>query len=27
LEHAKQAIVEVVDGANLVHLHSHLFAF
>lgn len=27
LENAQQTIVEVVDGANLVHLYSHLFAF
>jgi hypothetical protein len=27
LENAKQTIVEVVDGADLVHLHSHLLAF
>ena len=27
LEDAKQTIVEVVDGADLAHLHSHLFAF
>lgn len=27
LQHAKHAIVEVVDGADLGHLNSHLFAF
>ena len=27
LEDAKQTIVEVVDCADLAHLHSHLFAF
>jgi hypothetical protein len=27
LQDAKQTIVEVVDGADLAHLHSHLFAF
>ena len=27
LQHTQQRIVEVVNGANLVDLHSHLFAF